>query len=88
MPHAASLTQLCVATLTFDESEVISTAEDSEGLEGTPVAPPHLLHSTDPSARLECICGLLAQWLPSRLLLIASEQSDSEFETIVKVRAR
>ncbi|KAM7541034.1 hypothetical protein Aperf_G00000021431 [Anoplocephala perfoliata] len=85
VPHASLLAQLCVATLTFDESEIVSMAGDSEELEGTPIAPPYLFCSTDPSTRLECICGLLAQWLPPRLLLLASEQPDSDFEKIVQV---
>ncbi|VDL18989.1 unnamed protein product [Hymenolepis diminuta] len=85
VPSAPLLAQLCIAALTFDESEILPMVVDSEESEGVPVAPPYLFHLMDPSARLEFLLGLFAHWLPRKILLLASEQSDSEFEKLLKV---
>ncbi|VDO13604.1 unnamed protein product [Rodentolepis nana] len=85
VPYAASLAQLCIALLTFDESDILSMTVDSEESEGVPVAPPYLFHSTDPPARLEYLLSLLAHWLSRRILLLASEQPDNDFEKLLKV---
>lgn len=88
VPYAAPLAQLCSALLTFDESEVLSMPLDSEETEGgVSVAPSYLFHSTDASARLEFVTGLLARWLPRGILLLASEQPDGEFERMLTVSA-
>ncbi|VDO15599.1 unnamed protein product [Rodentolepis nana] len=88
VPYAASLAQLCIALLTFDESDILSMTVDSEESEGVPVAPPYLFHSTDPPARLEYLLSLLAHWLSRRILLLASEQPDNDFEKLLKCARR
>lgn len=82
-PYATVLSQLSAAILAFDDSEV-GAVEDEEVV-GPMVAPPYLLHLTDPSARLQVILSLLAHWLPRHLLRLASEQSHVECQQLLQV---
>ncbi|KAL5112253.1 hypothetical protein TcWFU_006035 [Taenia crassiceps] len=82
-PYAAVLSRLTAAILTFDDTEVATIGD--EDVAPPMVAPPYLLHLTDPSARLQIILSLIAHWLPRHLLRLASEQSHSECRQLLQV---